>query len=80
MADALFPTPTRLGLLRDIADGKVADDAHLTPMLDLGDGMRTKVSHGVWELSQAGWCQPTDTSAWELTDAGRAVLDGGTDD
>lgn len=76
MAD-LYPTPTRLALLRDIRDGRVRDDADFTPMLhfeDDGEAKTARMADRVWEMARAGWCAARVTSTWELTDAGRAVL------
>lgn len=74
MAD-LYPTKTRLALLRDIADGKVADDPDGTPMLHLGGGERTKVASATWELESAGWIyQAEGYTGWQIAPLGRDVL------
>lgn len=76
--ESLYPTPTRLALLRDIRDGRVRDDDELTPMLHFeedGEAKTANVSYLTWRMGLADWCQPTETAAWELTDAGRAVLE-----
>jgi len=58
MADTdLYPTPYRLGLLRDVADGRVCDDPDCVPMLDLGDGESVRVANAVWEMRRAGWVE-----------------------
>jgi hypothetical protein len=85
MADTdLYPTPYRLGLLRDVADGRVRDDPDCVPMLDLGDGESVRVANAVWEMRRAGWVElppgtdePAERWTWRLTDAGRTVLEAG---
>lgn len=77
MADDLYPTPTRLALLADIAAGKVADDADGAPHLDLGEDGIARVAEAVWTLYRAGWChQAPGSDRWELTQRGTAVLQG----
>ena len=79
---ALFPTPTRLALLREVASGRVFRDG-------LGDDYITggaKVNARIAELDRAGWVEldttPGPLSAphwalphWILTPAGRDLLD-----
>jgi hypothetical protein len=73
----LYPTKTRLALLRDIADGKVCDGADGAPHLDIGDGETARVADAVWAMERAGWVtQPSDRLLWELTATGHIVLDG----
>jgi hypothetical protein len=80
----LYPTPARLALLRDVDDGKVADDADATPMLDLGADGFARVADAIWTMKRAGWVElppgtdePDEPGTWRLTDAGRAVLEAG---
>jgi hypothetical protein len=78
MPEPLYPTPTRLALLADVAAGKVADDADGTPYLDLGGDGRAKVADAIWLMYRAGWLWQRDGSpVWALTDKGRAVLEAG---
>jgi hypothetical protein len=73
--DALEQTDVRLGLLRDIADGLVADDEEFRPTLTV-DGMLVPVGSGVWELERYGWVhQPCTSRLWEPTPFGRALLE-----
>jgi len=72
----LFPTPTRLALLRDVAAGLVCDTDELAPHLDIGEDGTTRVAEAIWAMERAGWVvQPSDRLLWELTDAGRALLE-----
>lgn len=72
----LFPTKTRLALLRDVADGKVRSVGALI-WLHLDDGSRAGVSVAVREMKSAGWVKcPGGQDTWEPTDKGRAVLEG----
>lgn len=72
----LYPTPTRLALLRDVQAERITRR--------LGgsyDANGYSVSARMIELRQAGWVQLVDLTGdfqyvWKLTDAGRAVLDG----
>jgi hypothetical protein len=85
MAD-LHPTPARLLLLRDVANGHVRDDADSTPMLhydDEGTPGATRVAEAIWLMRQAGWVElppgtdePAELDTWRLTDTGRAVVLG----
>ncbi|MGE6955123.1 hypothetical protein [Staphylococcus capitis] len=71
----LYPTKTRVALLQDVADGKVADDADGTPSLDLGDE-RARVATAVWEQAAAGWVEQVAGSlVWSVTELGRRVLE-----
>lgn len=85
----LHPTPTRLNLLRDIADGLVVvypgEAAFVVPSLsefyDPFNDRRRKVTGRVNELVNAGWVElrvfSSDLSPdlWVLTEAGRKVLE-----
>jgi len=73
----LYPTPTRVALLRNVDAGHVVDgitdetrgDTWLTTSV-------TKVTARVAELAAAGWVElPDRDHVWRLTPAGRAVLD-----
>jgi hypothetical protein len=73
---ALYPTPTRLELLRAVAagavlDGITNDDAWL---IDL-DPPATKVTARMAEMDAAGWVHLDGPPVWALTDAGRTVLE-----
>lgn len=70
---SLFPTPTRLALLRDIAAGNL----RWSP--PNGFTVRcTAVNARIDEFDRAGWIEITNVDRWQhaaLTAAGRAVLD-----
>lgn len=77
----LYPTKTRLMLLRDVAgihregDGRSyvhwGDDCYCR-----GGRITRKVTAAMDEMERAGWIAPESPRGWHLTDAGRAVLDG----
>jgi len=70
------PTDIEIALLRDVDAGLVEDDADFTPML-LVDSERTRVAELVWALERRRLVeQPFTSRVWQLTDAGRAVLEG----
>jgi hypothetical protein len=80
MPDAdLYPTPARLALLRDVDDGKVCDHStEFAPYLRLDDGELARVADAIWAMERAGWVmQPVASMLWELTGAGRQVLEAG---
>ncbi len=77
----LYPTKTRLALLRHVAAGIVYKHTH--------DGSSTtnagftRVTARIAEAEQAGWVELEEADhldtyplrVWRLTDAGRAILD-----
>lgn len=66
----------RLAILRDVAAGKVCDDADFCPRLNLGEDGEADVSTVVWLLErQRLVVQPFAERRWRLTDAGRSHLD-----
>lgn len=77
----LYPTPTRIKLLRAIEAGEVVRSwaLRMEPH-DRLDGRR--VNRRVEELARAGWAAypPMQfggrTAVWRLTDAGREILRG----
>lgn len=78
----LYPTKTRIALLRAVEDGKVTWWPEGTPgpwsSLDPGTGWR-KVDSRINELEAAGWAAKPSAPiggrhVWQLTDAGREVL------
>lgn len=83
--NGLYPTPTRLALLREVdarnvCDGSLhSDDRHegqtlLVPVMH--DEPIRRVTAAVREMESAGWVELPDGHAiWHLTAAGRAVLD-----
>lgn len=90
---SLYPTKTRLALLADVADGRVygryvaastAFDSY--SLREDGRGPGSKVTSRMVELEQAGWVRRGTAQStsyfsrrpWCLTDAGRAVLAGGS--
>jgi hypothetical protein len=79
----LYPTPTRIQLLRDIANAQVftdltADTARvvLCPYAPTEWQTQQTVTKRVQELESAGWVAETDGADWVLTDAGREILRG----
>lgn len=75
MAD-LYPTKTRLALLRDVDAGNVLDgitDDHVW-LVDNPEPPR-KVCARMREMEAAGWVEQGEPF-WRLTDAGREVLGG----
>lgn len=82
---SLYPTKTRLALLRAVANGYVIDlpdfegdaiSTFDTSGAEDGEPAR-RVSARIDEFARAGWvCYGPDGVTLELTGAGRAVLDG----
>lgn len=73
----LYPTPTRLALLADVAAGRVIDDADFAPHLDLPDGGTARVADAIWEMERAGWVEQVRVDhVWSLTIVGTDVLEG----
>lgn len=75
----LYPTQTRLALLRDVDQGIVwRDDRDGQAYLGSGTGGRkaSKVTAAVDELLAAGWIEKrlSTSAVYRLTTAGRAVL------
>jgi hypothetical protein len=81
----LYPTRTRLQLLRDVRDGKVGTDITadverivLWPYAPTEWQTQQTVTARVLELEQAGWVRRSASgAAWLLTDAGEKVLADG---
>lgn len=86
----LYPTPTRLALLRDVDDGRVSRSIWSSGQSDASSRTGCRVTAAIEEMSAAGWVvlnpqrwQTADVVTghgyelqyWQLTDAGRAVLD-----
>lgn len=83
MSDELYPTPTRLELLRAIQNSVVevdttADDftVVLFPYAPTSWQERQIVTARVLEVERAGWVELRPWDGYKLTDAGRAILDG----
>jgi hypothetical protein len=89
VADGLYPTPTRLALLRDVADPETSVLEHWSWRTDkryteirYPDGDRRQANARIEELRAAGWVRlgsPSHPSMyasrpWELTDAGRKLF------
>lgn len=70
---SLYPTKTRLALLRAVAERNVIRDGQHD--LDRSAEYRI-VDARMGEMNRAGWVQLVDGS-WSLTDTGRTVLAGG---
>lgn len=70
----LYLTPSRLALLRDVDAGHVWSTAGVA--YNGASGRTKRVNAAVQEMRQAGWVEAL-YGQWKLTDAGRAVLDGG---
>jgi hypothetical protein len=72
----LYPTPTRLALLADVAAGRVIDDADFTPMLEHDEGT-SRVADAIWQMERAGWVEQVRVDhVWSLTIVGTDVLEG----
>lgn len=81
----LYPTPTRLALLRDVANGQVMTDITrnedvilLFPNAPTEWQTRQGVTSRVRELERVGWVEEDYDDGhweWQVTAAGRAVLD-----
>lgn len=74
----LHPTPTRLALLRAVAAGEVHEDTFRAPYKSHHG--RDNVTARIDDLYRAGWISFGEPAArwrraWQLTDAGRAVLE-----
>ncbi len=76
----LYPTKTRLDLLRtvnagDVMEGLTEDTQGHTWLTSYTDPAR-KVCARIAEAEAAGWVELNEPNpVWALTDAGRAVLD-----
>lgn len=71
----LYPTKTRLALLRDVADGRVKRRFGV----DIDTWTDRTVTFRMEELERAGWVELGEfvgrSQQWQITPAGRAVLD-----
>lgn len=80
--DHLTPTPARIELLRDAANGLLVPGAHnsivrderLAAFYDPLTGTRASVTSHARALEQAGWIRLCGDK-FQLTDRGRDVLD-----
>jgi hypothetical protein len=83
VAKDLYPTKTRLQLLREIANSQV-----LTDILNVDEDVillfpdaptswqdRVKVTTRVRELEAAGWIAESAEGEWRLAPGGRAILE-----
>lgn len=88
MSDDLYPTPTRLALLRQVANGQVCTDFMASIDTEGGDDVivlfpdaptawsdRRRVTARIREMEAAGWVRELTGGDWFLTDAGQALLD-----
>lgn len=74
---ALHPTRTRLDLLRAIDGGTVTLRQSGAVIRAMRKGGHHRVDGSVREMRRAGWVRlGDDGGTYELTGAGRAVLDG----
>jgi len=72
---SLYPTPTRLALLADVAYGEITRDGDG----DSWNARHYKMTSRIEELEQAGWVELASATSdmlpvWRLTDAGTGVL------
>jgi hypothetical protein len=83
MSSSLYPTPTRVNLLQDVADGLIMAepssetiwrDERLAGFYDPFTATRTRVTAKARELEEVEWIQLGAAYAYRLTDEGRAVL------
>jgi hypothetical protein len=80
----LYPTKTRLALLRDVADGEVWQHSNGESVVslsgDTGGPSVARCTAAIEEQRDAGWVHLVElkhgAKQWQRTDAGRAVLDG----
>ena len=72
MTPDLYPTPTRLQFLRDVAAGHVVQAENTWLCADAHQPRR--VNAATYEADIAGWIK-LDGQIWILTDAGRSGLD-----
>lgn len=70
----LYPTPTRLKLLRLIAAGLVQRDKHTHQIRYAHVESDLNLTARTAEVIRAGWVEDVDKTL-KVTDAGRAVLD-----
>lgn len=67
----LYPTPSRLALLVDVADGNVTGSLS-DVVLCMGV---VRVNAGISEMQQANWIDRSNDDVWYLTVTGCIVLD-----
>jgi len=69
----LYPTPTRLALLRRVAEGQIV---WLAGGISRDERDGSRVTARVAEMERAGWITRDfgPWRRWKLTDTGRAVL------
>jgi hypothetical protein len=72
---SLYPTPTRVALLMDVADGLVINSDTNGPVLR-ENGQARRVTGRVNELIRAGWVEFMD-GQYQLTAAGQDILADG---
>lgn len=73
------PAKALIGLLAAIRDRKVSTNEYDgRAYLEVPGSADLDVSRQAWTAERAGWCtEPADSVVWELTTAGREVLDRG---
>lgn len=82
----LYPTKTRLALLREVAAHNVCDgslhsddrhEGHALLVPEMHDEPIRRVTAAIAEMQAAGWVElvDEDPAIWRLTAAGRAVLE-----
>lgn len=73
------PVEALVALLADIRDGRVSTDDDFAVQLTIpGEMAPAIVSEMAWATEQRGWAyEPAQCRVWELTPAGREVLDRG---
>jgi hypothetical protein len=81
---SLHPTPTRVALLGDVADGLVVSegttiwlDERLAYLYDPHAATRTRVTSRVNELVRADWVARDNDGTYRLTAAGQDTLADG---
>lgn len=75
----LYPTKTRLALLRDVSRAAVyiAESGHIMRQAGFGDRFPTRATAAVKEMERAGWVRLGRNDTYELTNIGRELLAGG---
>ena len=75
MTADLYPTPTRLALLADVAAGHVVGSLY-GHIINTAYGLRRTVTLRIWDMHRAGWVRSNADDIWQLTDVGRTILEG----
>jgi hypothetical protein len=76
-APSLYPTKTRLDLLRAVDYGRVfTANGIIVRRTDGAQTLNRRCDAAIREFQAAGWVRMGNADTYELTDAGRDLLDG----